>query len=432
MRSYVFGSLFLVSCNSINGWSEYPNTLDSDAVADSSTDSDTDSPPHDGATDSADASPADARRCNGVTFAPAATYPTGSNPTTLGAGDFVGDGHVDLAVGNEGGGFIDAGANSTAGVFLNTRDGTGSFAPQATYYFGGAPYIKVGHVVHNAGPMDIVAAVNAYPNEPSHVAVLANKADKSGTFAPPATYATNDYPWAVTLGTFGGAGGADIAIACSTTEVSVLLNNGSGAFGAPQTYAVGSQNPFSIAAGDFDGDGSNDDIALVELNPADVRVWLNGGSGSFGAPVTYDAGVSPYAVAVADVNGDGKVDLVVSQNGLPGSIGILRGDGHGSFGAPVTYGAGQNPEGVAVGDFNGDGHPDVAVANYGNGYGATSTLSVLLNNGDGTFAPQQTFSSGGANAWTLTVGDFNGDNRLDIAVVNSASDSLGVLLNQCE
>jgi FG-GAP repeat len=46
----------------------------------------------------------------------------------------------------------------------------------------------------------------------------------------------------------------------------------------------------------------------------------------------------------------------------------------------VNYGTGSNPWSVAVGDFNGDGKLDLAVVNQ-----ASSTLSVLLGRGDGTF-----------------------------------------------
>ncbi|MCH7720887.1 MAG: VCBS repeat-containing protein, partial [Planctomycetes bacterium] len=55
------------------------------------------------------------------------------------------------------------------------------------------------------------------------------------------------------------------------------------------------------------------------------------------------------------------------------------------FGPDVPYGAGSGPLAVAVGDLNGDGDADLAVANSGV-FGGGDNVSVLLNNGDGTFA----------------------------------------------
>ena len=59
---------------------------------------------------------------------------------------------------------------------------------------------------------------------------------------------------------------------------------------------------------------------------------------------------------------------------------------------------------IAVGDFNGDGKLDLAVANSGNG-----TVSVLLGNGNGTFATDTTYSTGGTTPEAVAVGDFNKD-----------------------
>jgi hypothetical protein len=65
-----------------------------------------------------------------------------------------------------------------------------------------------------------------------------------------------------------------------------------------------------------------------------------------------------------------------------------------------------------VGDFNGDNKVDLAVANYG-----AQTVSVLLGNGDGTFQGHADYGSG-SNPLSLAVGDFDGNGRLDLAVAN--------------
>ena len=79
-------------------------------------------------------------------------------------------------------------------------------------------------------------------------------------------------------------------------------------------------------------------------------------------PTNFAAGDSPFSVAVGDFNGDGKQDLAVA-NLLQTDVSILLGDGAGNFSAPTNFAAGGSPVSVAVGDFNGDGKQDLAVAN---------------------------------------------------------------------
>jgi len=76
-----------------------------------------------------------------------------------------------------------------------------------------------------------------------------------------------------------------------------------------------------------------------------------------------------------------------------------------------------SPRSVTVGDFNGDGRPDLAVVNDGNVFLQRGFVSILLGAGDGTFGPQRTFDAA-ANPYFLTTGDFNGDGRIDLVVAD--------------
>jgi hypothetical protein len=158
----------------------------------------------------------------------------------------------------------------------------------------------------------------------------------------------------------------------------------------------------------------------------------------------YPAGVAPNSVAVADVNGDGHPDLVVAdvcqslENCATGGVSVLLGNGDGTFQSPVTYSSGGTAaQSIAVADLNDDGKLDVVVVNCiatGGTCGGPSpdgSVGVLLGNGDGTFQPAVTYSTGGTMSLTIAVADLNGDGHPDIVVANweSAPGQLGVLLN---
>ena len=104
------------------------------------------------------------------------------------------------------------------------------------------------------------------------------------------------------------------------------------------------------------------------------------------------------------------------------NVSVLLGYGNGSFANQMTYSTGSYPYSVAVGDFNNDTRLDIVVANYGN-----NNVSVLLGYGNGSFANQMTYSTG-SDPQSVAVGDFNNDTRLDIVVANYDNNDVSVLL----
>ncbi len=92
---------------------------------------------------------------------------------------------------------------------------------------------------------------------------------------------------------------------------------------------------------------------------------------SFGAKTDFGTGTEPFSVAVGDFNGDGIKDLAVT-NYASDTVSILLGTGTGSFGPKTDFGTDLNPQSVAVGDFNSDGKLDLAVSNF------VATVSILL------------------------------------------------------
>jgi uncharacterized repeat protein (TIGR01451 family) len=93
------------------------------------------------------------------------------------------------------------------------------------------------------------------------------------------------------------------------------------------------------------------------------------------------------------------------------SLGYPTTSGAVDFAQAKTYPVGTSPSAVVVGDFNGDGKLDLAVVNSG-----SNNVSILLGNGDGTFQAAKNFDVGGADPTSIAVADLNRDGKLDLVV----------------
>ena len=236
-------------------------------------------------------------------------------------------------------------------------------------------------------------------------------------------FAAGAMPYLLTTGDFNGDGIPDLAVSngeVTGQTVNVMLGNGDGTFQSPVPYQV-LDGPMGIASGDFNADGKLDLAVACFTRPNQgVSVLVGNGDGSFQAQQPYPIGIAPIAVAVGDFNSDGAPDLAVAD--AVGTVIVLLNNGDGTFTPEQqTFPAGEEPMAIVVGDFNRDGNLDLAVADH------FSQVQVLLGNGDGTFQPAKAYDTG-RFPFGIAVGDLNGDGILDLAVTNSMDATVSVLL----
>lgn len=373
-----------------------------------------------------------------VSFANATNSPLQvSEPFGIVAADFNQDGKPDLAIA----------ANVRMYVFLGNGDGT--FAPAAAspvrvtsppYDDFASPYtgpIAMGDFNHN-GHLGLAIGE---PNNEAAVILLGNG---NGSFTPSSAAFANALGQptsALEAADFNADGNLDLAITNQLSGVSpVALGYGNGAFNAAGDLYTGiftAEDPYTgifpvgVAVGDFNADGKLDAAVAsggsTKYPGSGVTVSLGNGDGTFtlasGSPIPLGQNLS--AIVTADFNRDGKLDLAVTDS-VGNAVIILLGNGDGTFGAPTTIPVGNNPDAIVAGDFNNDGKIDLAVANFADG-----TVTLLLGKGDGTF----TQASGspytvGQGPYQIAVADFNGDGKLDLAVVNLTDGTVSILLQQ--
>jgi hypothetical protein len=113
---------------------------------------------------------------------------------------------------------------------------------------------------------------------------------------------------------------------------------------------------------------------------------------------------------------------LLTANVADGSFSVILGNGAGTFAPQASYYTGHGPQSVTVGDFNADGKLDLAI---GNSWDAT--ISILLGKGDGTFLSNVEYATGTPCKFVVTQ-DFNRDGKLDIAVGNATDDSVSILI----
>lgn len=181
---------------------------------------------------------------------------------------------------------------------------------------------------------------------------------------------------------------------------------------------------YGAQATDLDLDGWLD-LATMNEDTADLRVLMNlgDGAGGFGdfltPPTPIGAGASPNEAG--DFDNDGWPDAAV-DNGGEGTISVVLGNGDGSFAPEQIVDVGDGPHGIAALDVDGDADFDLVTADF-----VPGSLSLTVNNGAGVFAGASSLDSGSGWEWTITSGDMDNDGITDLVVGVRTPDEIRIL-----
>jgi hypothetical protein len=357
------------------------------------------------------------------------------------AADFTGDGIPDLILSYE----------PSDALTVERGDGRGRFLPLPVFQI---PYDKRPHIdpvfnlaygdIDGDGLLDLAVGLGGPGKRrvktlfPGRVVLLRNLG--KGRFEKRAEFPTESLAKGVALADLDNDGRLDLIYTArgsgyegdtSLGKLYIRQGLGNWQFG-PALEVEAGKSAYYVATGDLNNDGFLD-LLVPNEHDSTVSYFLNPGKEMFPkrqpptrrtVRATPIPGLPPHAindVRTADFNGDGNLDLVTANLGTS-TISIFLGNGDGSFQKDSLLDGGKDCAFLAVGDLNGDGKLDFVVTHWTGDF-----LSVFLNKGGGEFLPRKDYKAGLGN-YGVALCDLNGDGKLDAVTANYRERSLSVLI----
>lgn len=349
-------------------------------------------------------------------------------------GDLNGDGKLDL---------VTTGENPTAArVYVMMGNGDGTMGAAQTYAIGvGAVSVANDAVladVNKDGRLDIVT-VGKNDGNWAEINVLLNPGNGDFSGATRLSYNIDASTMkSIALADLNGDGWLDVVTggynSANHAQVTVVFGQNGGTFSTSGviTYEISTSGTLgkvlNLKLADVNGDNKLDIVTGGEnaSGAAELNVLLGYGTGSFADRTSYTIGSGANsvinAIAIGDLDGNGTLDIVTGgdNDSSQAEVNVLLGHGNGSFGARVSYLYGTSTMGDIYGirlvDLDENGILDIVTAgNPSIDMIMANEFSVMLGQGDGTFAARVSYAGGASGTFAPAIGDFDGDGALDLA-----------------
>lgn len=323
-------------------------------------------------------------------FPAVTTTRSGKTVWDIEVADFNGDGRDDAAVSNHGA--------DTVSIFLDPLHGE-----PFTFATGDAPAGLLAHDFDADGDPDLAVMEIANSEGTTEAAALSiYRNDRNNSFTridrllPGAPVAATD---------FTGDGAVDLLVASLETS-SILEGNGDGTFDGPEILPSFVSYPVVQRAADLDGDGV-DELLLTSFRSNDVVYVGRFGKGTETLP---PAGAQVYAVDAGNLTGDPGLEVAAAA----GSRVVVYGYAFGQWTERQSYGGFDQVSRVIVRDFTGDGRDDIAVL-----HATDRRLLLRVMNGDGNTLDEMPVTS--SAYLTILPLDADGDGHVDLLVSGSGT-----------